>query len=167
MKRLNLFYFILLGALISFNSCDKDEDDNNNNNATDVYLRCQIDGANFEADPLTVGGISSNNSLTVQGNEAGLDARAMTMVLNSSYSGVGTYGFGENEFFNIATYLPMATNPAEAYLSSFAGINAGQIQVTSDDGSYVEGTFQFNCNLQSNTSMSASITNGEFRLKLP
>ena len=164
MKFLSLL--LVFGALLSFSSCTKDNDTANPDNS-DVYLTCKIDGTTFSAEPLTVGGTSSGNNFTVQGNGSGLDALSVSMILNSSYKGVGTYGFGENYLSNTALYMPKAINPAEAFSAVFAGNNAGQIEITLDDGTYVEGTFHFICANQNNTSQTASITEGKFRAKLP
>lgn len=164
MKILSLL--IAFGALLTFSSCTKDNETTNPDNS-DVYLTCKIDGTAFSAEPLTVGATSTGKNFTVQGNGSGLDALSISMVLNSSYSGVGTYGVGENYLSNTALYLPKVINPAEAFAAVFAGNNAGQIEVTLDDGTYVEGTFYFNCANQNNASQTASITEGKFRAKLP
>ena len=49
----------------------------------------------------------------------------------------------------------------------FAGNDAGQIEISLDDGTYVEGAFYFKCANQNNTSQTANITEGKFRMKLP
>lgn len=165
MKAFKLFSLImLLGALFTLGSCDKDDDDPT---TADVYLICKVNGADFSANPLTIGGVATNGALRVQGNTSA--GESIVMTLNTGYNGEGTYGFGQNFVFSGSTaiYIPNATNPLESYAAALFGNNAGEITVTSDDGTYVEGTFQFNCANQQNTSQTANITEGEFRMKLP
>jgi len=166
MKVTNFFSFLLLLVSISIlSSCNKDDD--MGSSGGDAFLTCKIDGVLFTAEPITVGGISQESNLSVQGNGSGLEAIAISMALNSTYNGPGVYNFGANHLFNTATYLPKASDPANVFAGAFAGNNVGQIEITKDDGTYLEGTFSFQCANQNNQSQTASVTEGTFKFKLP
>jgi len=169
MKPMKHYLTLCLAITVLLMSCGKDDEMNPDDPLLngDGFMTCKIDGVDFSASPITVGGIVSGNNFTVQGNGAGLDASAISMALNSSYNGVGVYRFGSDFLFNIGTYIPKASDPINSFTVAAAGTNVGQIEITKDDGEFVEGTFSFECVNQNDQSQRASITEGQFRLKLP
>lgn len=120
-------------------------------------LSAKIDGANFEAAGLTTSAIVTNGVLTIQGGKSNGETIRITIF---NYKGAGTYKTGDNisntSGMNYITLTPIAT------WSSTFNIGSGTLVVSSDSGSKVQGTFEFN---GVNGSASKNITNGMFSIE--
>lgn len=169
MKSPNLkLLFILLTMTFLIISCD-DDDDENNGATGNEYITAKIDRTNFEAskDPATIiGATISNGLLAVQGGDNSGNTISFQIF---GYSGVGTYKTGDalsstNQIMYI-TITPTVATWSSSGVTSVAGITPGTIEVTSDDGTTVEGTFTFE-GYNGADKTSKNITNGMFKAVL-
>ncbi len=158
-----LTYLVVMISLITFTSCSKNNDNNDDNNSGgEEYLTAKIDGANYEAaqSPAVIvsATISSGIFVLTGGNNNGDTVRATI----NGYTGTGTYTTGDN--INNTNSLSYITLPANSWISTF-DIGTGTLNITLEDGEYVEGTFSFEgYNAMDQTTK--NITNGKFRAKL-
>lgn len=168
MKNFNQLITIMLAVFVLvFSSCsDDDDDDNNNGNGGDQYFTAKIDGADFEAaqtPAVIIGATSTNGVLAVQGGDNDGNTINISII---NYTGVGTYTTGDNiTNSNIAQYLEI--NPVAGWLSNgvtalVGGLTPGSIEITSDDGTTVMGTFSFD-GYNGDDMTTKVITQGEFK----
>lgn len=141
--------FVMIGSLITLTSCSSDDDnggDNGGGNGNE-FLTAKIDGADFAASQspaVIVGAQSTNGILAVQGGDN--NGNTINFAIQN-YNGVGTYTTGDNltnanliQYLQISPVAGWASNLATAALGT---LNPGTIEITSDDGTTVEGTFSF------------------------
>lgn len=168
MKNFNQLTILFLSILLfSFSGCsDDDDDDNNNNNSGDQYFTAKVDGVDFEAaqsPAVIIGAVASNGVLAVQGGQNNGNTINFSI---PNYTGVGTYTTGDNvQNMNLIQYVTIS--PVGGWLSNgvtalVGGLTPGTIEITSDDGTTVEGTFSFDgYNGQDQTTK--VITDGKFK----
>ncbi len=144
--------FMLAAALFS---CKKDK--NNNNNTGNGSMTAKVAGASFNAD-LAVQATLSNSVLSF----AGTGSNGQINITIPSYDGPGTFTIGGGSF-TTAIYATTST-PIESYSASVV-LGSGSVTVTSDDGGYVKGTFNFT-GYSSGGAASKAITDGSFNIKL-
>ncbi len=172
MRKLNqIMLLIMTVSLVTFTSCSSDDDNGGGNNTGDEFLTASVDGTSFTAaqDPaVIVGAQSTNGILTVQGGTN--TGNTISMAING-YTGVGTYVTGDvigNT--NFIQYLTISGATPSTWASGLASaalgtLMPGSIEVTSDDGTTVEGTFTFE-GYNGADMTTKVITNGEFKAKL-
>lgn len=153
---------MLIGSMIFFASCS--EDNNDPSGGGDEYLTAKIDGSDFEAatSPASlISGVVNGTVFNVQGgNNSGKTIRLTVQ----GYSGPGTYDFGGLTNPNMGVLIEDPLNPTTTTFTTFGQSgNAGSVTITSDDGSTVEGTFEFT---GSNGSTQRSVTSGVFKAAL-
>ena len=157
-------YLVMLFTAVLFTACSGDDDNDGDGGDGGAggaeFLTAKVNGANFEAaqDPaVIVAATTSNGVLTLHGGEnSGATIRATIQ----SYTGVGTYTTGDNlSNVNSLTYLTIS--PIATWMSTF-NIGSGTLEVTSDDGSTVEGTFSFE-GFNAQDQSTKSITEGSFK----
>ncbi len=159
--------FIILFCTTLFLSCDNDDNDDSSSNG-DEFLTAKIDGANFTAstDPATIiGATITNGLLVVQGGDNSGNTISFQIF---GYNGVGTYKTGDaltstNQIMYI-TISPVASWSSSG-VTSVTGITPGSINVTSEDGTTVEGTFSFE-GYNANDMTKITITEGKFKAVL-
>jgi len=155
-------YLSIVCLAMVFTSCSSDDDNNDDDGGGQggaEFLTAKIDGANFEAaqDPaVIVSATTSNGVLIVHGgNNSGETIRATI----NDYTGVGIYQTGNSiSNVNSLTYL---TLPANAWMSTF-DIGSGTLEVISDDGTTIEGTFSFE-GFNAQAQSTKNITDGSFK----
>ncbi|MGV6829556.1 MAG: DUF6252 family protein [Flavobacteriales bacterium] len=154
-------YLVMLFAAVMVSSCNKDDDNNDNgggNGGGSEFLTAKVDGSNYEAaqsPAVIVGAQSSNGVLVVQG---GTNDGETIRINIGNYNGPGTYHAGDFTNPNTFSYI---TLPNNLWMGGF-GLGSGTVNVTSDNGTTVEGTFSFEgVNGQNNTTK--SITEGQFK----
>ena len=161
-------------SLITLTSCSNDDDGGNNGgdpggggNSGSEFLTAKIDGADFAAaqDPaVIVGAQSTNGVLAVQGGDN--DGNTISITI-SSYNGVGTYITGD-QLTNTNGLQYLVINPAPTSWASNLATAAlgtlapGTIEITSDNGTTVEGTFSFEGYNASDMTVK-DITEGSFK----
>jgi len=150
MKRFKQIMLLLMTvSLVTLTGCSSDDD-------TVVippgggaeFLTARIDGADFTAaqsPAVIVGATSTNGILTVQGGKN--DGSTINFAI-MGYTGVGIYTSGDNlSNTNFIQYLEItpavATWASSGVTSIVGGLTPGSIEITSDDGTTVEGTFSF------------------------
>lgn len=146
MRNLKQFVlFLTTVSILQFTSCSNSDDGENNNG--DEFLTAKIDGVDFAASQspaVIVGAQSTNGVLVVQGGDN--DGNTINFTIQN-YTGAGTYNTGDNiTNANLIQYLQI--NPVAGWASNLAtaavgGLTIGVIEITSDNGTTVEGTFSF------------------------
>lgn len=170
MRKLNQIMLLVMAvSLVTFTSCSSDDDNNGGGSPTgDEFLTATIDGAGFAAaqsPSVIVGAQSTNGVLAVQGGDN--NGNTMTITL-PNYTGVGTYVTGDNiSNQNGIMYLELNGMSPVSWASNFATatlgtLMAGSVEVTSDDGTTVQGTFSFE-GYNASDMTTKVITNGEFK----
>lgn len=164
MKKFNLLAIAVL-IIFSFTNCDNDDDDTPGTGG-DQFFIAKIDGADFEASQspaVIIGATSTNGILAVQGGQN--NGNTINFSIHN-YTGVGTYTAGDAVGnMNVMQYIEIS--PVGGWLCNgvtalVGGLASGSIQITSDDGTTVEGTFSFDgYNGQNQTKK--VITQGEFK----
>ena len=156
-------------SLVTFTSCSSDDNNDEGNNG-DEFLTATIDGASYEAaqsPAVIVGAQSVNGVLAVQGGTNTGNTISMAI---SNYTGVGTYTTGDSVMSsNFIQYLTISGTTPNTWASSLATaalgtLMAGTIEITSDDGTTVEGTFTFE-GYNASDMTTKMVTNGEFKAK--
>ena len=159
--------FTILICTTLFLSCSNDDSDGSSGEG-DEFLTAKINGADFAAstDPATIiGATITNGILAVQGGDNSGNTISFQVF---GYNGVGTYKTADaltstNQIMYV-TISPVATWSSSG-VTSVTGIAPGTIEVTSEDGTTVEGTFTFEgYNAQDQTVK--NITEGEFKAEL-
>ena len=141
-KSLQIMFILLIGLSLVFTSCKKDEDEDTSNAAE--FLTCKIDGSSFSAaqDPSVIVGAQINSGvLAVHG---GTNTGETIRLTAYGYNGVGTYHAGDS-FTNSNSLMYVSITPVATWSTLFDGTSGyeGDINVTSDDGTTIEGTFSF------------------------
>ncbi len=159
-------YILFLGLAMVATGCSSDDDNNNEeqnnnqNNAGEEFLRAKIDGTDFEAaqDPAVIVSATVEGGIfAVQGGKNNGETIRATI---NNYTGPGKYVTGDNLANpNSLNYLTLS--PTAAWVSTF-NIGSGTVEVTSDDGTTVEGTFSFE-GFNADDQTTKSITNGSFK----
>lgn len=171
MRKLNqIMLLVMTISLVTFASCSSDDDNGGGSGSGDEFLTASIDGSSFAAaqsPAVIVGAQSVNGVLAVHGGTN--DGTTINFAINN-YTGVGTYITGDNiSNTDFIQYLSISgTTPSTwaSGLSSAAagGVTPGTIEITSDDGTTVEGTFSFDGYNAADMS-TKTVTNGEFKAK--
>ena len=157
-------------SLLTLTSCSSDDDSNGDNggNSGAEFLTAKIDGANYSAaqsPAVIVGAQSVSGVLAVQGGDNSGNTISITL---PNYTGVGTYITGDDlSNQNGIMYLEISGGAPSSWGSNFASaavgtLMAGTIEVTSDNGTTVEGTFTFEGYNAADMSVKA-VTQGEFK----
>ena len=161
------FLIIAVFAVFAFTSCNNNNDDGGGSDG-DEFLTAKIDGADFAAStsPATIiGATITNGLLVVQGGDNAGNTISFQIF---GYTGPGVYATADaltsTNAIRYITINPVATWDSSA-VTSLVGISPGRIEVTSDDGVSVEGTFSFEGYNASDTTTKV-ITNGEFKAVL-
>lgn len=149
-------------------SCSSDDDNGEEGNSGDEFLTAIIDGSNFAASQspaVIVGAQSVNGVLAVQGGDN--NGNTISLAING-YSGVGTYVTGDTiTNTNFIQYLELNNMTPVTWANGLASaalgtVTAGSIEITSDDGTTVQGTFSFE-GYNASDMTSKIITSGEFK----
>ncbi len=158
---------VFLSLTFCFTSCNN-SDSLTGGGGGDEYITAKIDGNNFAAstDPATIiGATITNGLLVVQGGDNSGNTISFQIF---GYTGIGTYTTGDaltstNQIMYI-TISPVATWGSSG-VTSVTGITPGTIEVTSEDGTTVEGTFSFE-GYNAADMTTKNITEGKFKAVL-
>ncbi|MBL4664146.1 MAG: hypothetical protein JKY22_11480 [Flavobacteriaceae bacterium] len=161
-------YLVMLCATVLFTACKSD--DNNNEGDGDgggggggqgtEFLTAKVDGVSFEAaqDPAVIVGASvSNTIMSFQGGKNNGETIRGTI---NGYNGVGTYRTGDN-ITNLNSLSFITISPVATWVSTF-DIGSGTIEITSDDGTTIEGKFSFE-GFNAAGQTTKNITQGNFK----
>ena len=168
MKTLSIKTIIVLFICTTlFLSCSNNSDDDSPG-GSDEFLTAKIEGVNFSAStsPATIiGATISNGVLAVQGGDNSGNTISFQVF---GYNGTGTYKTGDaltstNQIMYI-TINPVATWGSSG-VTSITGISPGIIEITSEDGITIEGTFSFE-GYNADDMSTKNITEGKFKAEL-
>jgi len=158
-------YLVMLCVAVIFTACKSD--DNNNEEEGEQgggdgteFLTAKVDGVDFEAaqDPaVIVSAAVNNNVMAFTGGKNNGETIRGTL---NDYNGVGTYRTG-NDISNVNSLIYLTLTPVATWTSTF-DIGSGTIEVTSDDGSIIEGTFTFE-GFNGADQTTKTITQGNFK----
>jgi hypothetical protein len=130
-------------------SCEKDDGDQDNL-PLDPFMTAMVDQVSWSADS-SITASTGGLSLVLEGNGSNNTQLRITI---SNYNGTGTYDIPAGSSNDIGRWQ----SGSDIYSTLIGG--SGTIEVTSDNGSQIQGTFSFTANdTDSNT---VSIEGGEF-----
>lgn len=169
----NLMLLVMMVSFVSVMSCSSDDD---NAAAPPLpppaaqgpeHLTAKIDGVDFAAaqsPAVIVGAQNTNGVLAVQG---GTNTGDTINFVIQGYTGVGTYVVADNMNNNSMAQFLRITPAVEGWVANgivaLGGqINPGTIEITSDDGVTVMGTFSFEGFNGTDSSVKV-ITDGDFQ----
>jgi len=166
---------IFFSLILTTTSCSSDDDGGGGGGESQAAagtLRATVDGANFESTATTT-------SLTIidlgqQGKSffitaTDLQGRNLTLQVALGYEGEGSYDIGgTNLVFVNATWVVVDVNDPfnpETYVAPYDDDSVrGEMVITSDDGSNVQGTFEFTAKDNMGGSTVVNVTNGSFNI---
>ena len=157
-------YLLMVCSIVLFTACSGDDDNNDDDDGGggggSEFLTAKVAGTNYEAaqsPTVIVGASKSNDVLAVHGGKNNGETIRITI---GNYNGVGTYTAGE-VITGVNSLMYVTVSPVAAW-TTFFEIATGTIEITSDDGTTVEGTFSFDgYNAENQTTK--SITEGKFK----
>ncbi|WP_310991365.1 DUF6252 family protein [Aequorivita marina] len=169
MKIFNKTILVLMTVLaVSLTGCSKDDDGGEDPQGGTGTFKAKVDGDNFTGIEGTVMAVSSaeGSSFTVSGGT--MESENLQIVITQGFDGVGTYDLG---LMNIGTYsyLPDPNNPDPSTVVIYSTVgnqSAGELRVSSYDGSVAKGTFSFNAANLDNPNETVSVTSGEFNIEV-
>lgn len=161
-------YLSLVCMALVVSGCSKNNDDDAAANPTggsggDEYLTAKVNGAVFEAaqtPAVIVSATVSNSVLTLHGGQN--DGQTIRATING-YSGAGTYTTGDG-LGNTNSLSYITINPVASWMSTF-NIGSGTLNVSSDDGTTIMGTFSFD-GFNATDMTTKNITEGTFKATL-
>lgn len=162
----NTMYTLLIALALVFTSCNKDDDGGDGGDAASGTVKAKVDGANFTSASQTTNATLINaggtSTLSIFGSD--LNGKTITLGINGSYDGVGTYniGGGANVFVN-ATYSEGSTSGVTAWQAPFDSTVAGEINISESSDTKVVGTFNFTAKTSDGNSTKV-ITEGSFNI---
>lgn len=165
-KRLMLLCIFSITAL----SCATDDDGNDSGDTSgDDQITANVDGESFTSASIstsaTIQSAGGNDSLLILGTNSDGEAIQMTIL---GFDGEGDYSISPSSAVNAASYIEAnVDNPTQtqSWLAPYADGPTGNIDVTSFDGTTIEGTFNFTAQNASDDSLRA-ITNGAFNINV-
>lgn len=154
LKKIGLLFFLSL--LISCESSNDLE-----SSGGDDFFTAKIDGETFTAftgPPDTVAWNSAHTGLrSIQGSTS--EGVAISMNI-TNYNGVGVYDFSKTGFVQLVSGV--TTGNFGAWVCNASSSTTGSVEITSDNGTVIEGTLSFT-GLNTDNSSTKVITEGKFR----
>ncbi len=169
--------FLLIGTMFlfltfGFTSCSDDDDGGSGGNAANGTVVGTVDGTVVQSESMLsfANKVTSGptDAFTLQGTDN--SGKGFQFTING-YDGVGTYTFGDG---NVVQAISVVGNYIEANASDPMNSQTwtapfddnsvrGEINFSSDDGSNIQGTFEFEAKNPNDNSI-VNITNGSFNL---
>ncbi len=165
-KRLLLLFTLVFTVL----SCSTDDDGNDSGDTSgEGQITAQIDGSSFTSASIstsaTVQSAGGNDSLIILGTNSDGQAIQITLL---GFDGEGDYTISPTSAINAASYTEAnVSNPTQtqSWQAPYADGPEGNVDVTSYDGSSIEGTFSFTGRNASDDSLRA-VTQGAFNIDI-
>lgn len=164
------FLTVILFASILLVGCNKSDDDGGDNpSAGSGSFTAQVDGSDFSGSIAANATLVNSNGVSVltmlASNASG---NAINIIINP-FDGEGTYQISDSSVFTTASYIEAdASNPSNSmtWVAPFESSGVvGEINISEQTETSVQGTFSFEARLQNGTDI-VSVTNGEFNLDL-
>jgi len=161
MKTIKTTFVVLFTAVLSI-SCNK-SDDNPSPPANDNFIRCKVDGVNYE-----ITGNQIYNYKDTSGFNIGFNNAILTSGIDMALSGipmVQTYTCNPS---NITTVGRLQYRSPDIYSTAFCSDSSGTVIITSVNGNTIQGTFSFSGKrLLLCTQAATVITDGTFKITYP
>lgn len=156
-------------------SCSNDDGDNpGGNTAAAGTVKATVDGQDFQSTDMTTSLTiidSAGGGKTFSITATDLEGRNLTLQVTEGYVGEGTYEIGgDNIIFVVATWVVIDLNTFQptTYAAPFEDTTVkGSMTITSDDGSNVQGNFEFVAGDGDGSQgpiNTVNVTNGSFNL---
>lgn len=161
MKNLKKLTILLFAALLTI-SCSSDDNDPTAGSNNGSSITAKVDGQDFASIELATTAVITNGVLALQGSDASGNFIRINIL---SYNGTGTYVSGDALTNSNLMMYGTATN-ATGWVTTM-NVGSGTLNVTSDDGTTIEGTFSFMAE-PGNTSSTGTknVTNGDFKVAI-
>ena len=172
-------YLTLLCLSVIILSCSSDDnnnndngDNNNDNNGTEEFYMAKVDGADFTAstDPASLIGatVTTNSGMTVATAQGSTNTGDFINFSIINYNGPGTYATGDGltnpNLLQYGKVSPLGVW-ASSLASFAAGLQPGQINITSDTDGVLQGTFSFQ-GYNGDDMTTKNITQGSFKANI-
>lgn len=169
----HIMLLVMVGSLLTFTSCSKDDDGGSGGNAVSGTLTANIGGASFQSMEISskatlanAGGI--DNLIIIASNS---DGNAFSISI-FGYTGVGTYDItGASLGVVTASYTETdvnLSNPAasttEIWQAPYDDTKVGTVSISEETDTNVKGTFSFTCKNVNGDNSVKVVTSGEFNL---
>jgi hypothetical protein len=161
-----MFMFFCIGTT----SCSDDDEGGSAGTAASGTVTAKVDGANFQSNEMLSSGNlvtqGPTDSMTLQGTDN--SGKGFNFVING-YDGVGTYTFGGSSLgFIVGNYIEAnASNPtaSQTWTAPYDDDSIrGEINISTDSGDNVTGTFEFTAKNSNGDGSIKTITEGSFDL---
>lgn len=162
MKTLKNTLAILLLTLFSIACSNNDENPTPTPVANDNYIRCKIDGVNYQVTGTAVTGAQNSLAFNFRSDISG-GGIGMDFSLNGQAM-VGTYS---PNYANATTIGRLNYRSPDIYSSGICNTSSGTLTITTKNGNIIEGTFSFTGKkLLGCAEVAKSITEGTFKVTL-
>lgn len=158
----NIQIVLLLFTISLFLSCGSDDDTGGSN---DTFWKCKLNGQDYESSGLNAYAVDFTDDIAVYGTgDVANNPNAPTMYISiDGRAEAGVYTLDSNSE-TIGFYIPDLSNSNISYTTLGAN-GSGEINVTSNDGNIIEGTFNFVAQ-DFTTEEIVTVTEGEFRVDI-
>jgi hypothetical protein len=153
MKKMRLFTFMILAAVIGLSSCSNDDDNDNNGSGGSMTLK--HDGTSWSAS-LAVAAANTNGVLSVTGSDMSANQCNVTLY---NIPGTGTYDLGVSMSNPNTGRWTQGLGQNDTY-TTMVGQGTGTCTITELTSSRVSGTFEFTG--KNTLGNSVTITAGSF-----
>ena len=169
---------VMTVSLVILTGCKSDDDGGSGGSAAAGTVEATVNGSNFTSMEIASWAQSTTTNGITQLAISGSDANGNVILIQIlGYEGVGTYEFDSNStILNTASYTEVdisdISNPvSSSWIAPFmdSGV-AGTVNISSDDGTTYEGTFEFEAKGQdgnpTDTQGMINVTNGSFNVDI-
>jgi len=161
MKTIKTTFVVLFTAVLSI-SCNK-SDDASTTVANDNFIRCKVDGVNYE-----ITGNQIFNYKDASGFNISFNNTVLTTGIDMALSGVPAVQTYTCNPSNITTVGRLQYRSPDIYSTAFCAGSSGIVTITSVNGNTVQGTFSFSGKrLLMCTQAAKAITDGTFKITYP
>ncbi len=169
-----IMLFVMVGSLLTFNSCSSSDDGGDGGNAPGGTLVAKVNGTTYQSLEISSQATVANNGNNLIIIATNSDGNAFMMSV-FGYEGAGkTYEFDGSSLgvFNTASYSETEvnlSNPAasttEIWQAPFADAVAGSVSISEETDTNIKGTFSFECKNVNGDGSVKTISEGSFNLK--
>ncbi|WP_406684623.1 DUF6252 family protein [Seonamhaeicola sp. MEBiC1930] len=169
-----IMLFLLVGILLTFESCSNNDDTGGASNAPSGTLTAKIDGTSFQSMEIsssaTIVDVGVNKNLVIIASNSDGNAFAITIF---GYTGEGTYKLtgADLAVTNTSSYTETDVNlsnptasTTEIWQAPYDNTEVGSVSISEETDTKVIGTFSFTGKNVNGDGSVKSITDGSFNL---
>lgn len=168
-----IMLFVMIGSLLTFTSCSKDDDGGGDGSVASGTLTAKIDGQSYQSmeisSSVTLANAGGIDNLVIIASNSDGNAFAITIF---GYTGEGTYDITGNTIGAVtASYTETDVNlsnptasTTEIWQAPYDDTLVGSITISEETDSKVIGTFEFKCKNVGGDNSIKDITTGAFNL---